>query len=69
MCYGIKKIAKSLGSIGAVDNASYKRGGISRVRLISAKANMKHWRPLALFLAFGVFGKSSLANLTALLGA
>lgn len=41
-----EKIAKSLGNIGAVDNASHKCGGVSRVRLISAKANMKHNRPL-----------------------
>ena len=38
----IKKIAKLLRNIGAVDNASYKRGGVFRVRLISAKADMKH---------------------------
>ena len=38
----LKKIAKSLRNIGAVDNASYKRGGVFRVRLIGAKADMKH---------------------------
>ena len=37
-----EKIAKSLRNIGAVDNASYKRGGVFRIRLISAKANTKH---------------------------